>query len=171
VTVKYKRTMKRFNFLFLILSFSLNFFAQESINAAGGNIVGSGGSVAFSVGQVFYKSYSASGITECQGIQKAREYYNDVTPPAPIDFEISNYMSPNNDGQNDTWKISDLSKVKDFAISIVDMWGNKVFSVNNNYNNEFDGTDGGKKLQDGVYYYVISENGKTKHTGSITLLR
>jgi gliding motility-associated-like protein len=155
----------------LILSFSINCFAQESINAAGGDIVGSGGSVAFSVGQVFYKSYSASSITECQGVQKAYEYFNDITPPLPIDFEISNYMSPNNDGQNDTWKISDLSKVKDFAISVVDMWGNKVFNVANNYNNEFDGTSNGKKLLDGVYYYVISENGKTKFSGSITLLR
>jgi gliding motility-associated-like protein len=156
----------------LVLTICSNVNAQQSINAAGGDITGSGGSVAFTIGQVTYKSYTGAGVTECQGVQKAYEFLGDATPPTVIgDLVISNYLSPNGDGQNDTWKINNLSSIKDFAITIVDTWGNKVFSVASGYNNEFDGTQAGKKLLDGVYYYLITENGKTKYTGSITLLR
>ncbi len=157
-----------------LLSFFFVLFspAQTSVNTCGGNTSGLGGTVAFSIGQVTYKQYSTSTHIECQGVQKSSEFLNAITTPLDLgEFKISNYMSPNNDGQNDTWKISNTSVIKDCAITIVDMWGNKVFSVSNNYNNEFDGTSAGRKLLDGVYYYVISENGKTKYSGSITILK
>lgn len=165
-------TFNKTYYILALLISSNAVIAQQSINAAGGDISGSGGSVAFSIGQVAYKSYTDGSITESEGVQKAYEYFSDIFLPAtPGEMIISNYMSPNNDGQNDTWKINNLSVIKDDAITIVDAWGNRVFSVENNYNNEFDGTSGGKKLADGVYYYIISENGKTKYSGSITILK
>ena len=98
-------------YIFILLNIAtLYSYSQQSVNSAGGDINGSGGSVAFSIGQVTYKSYTGSGITECQGVQKAYEFYNDVVKPADMgDLIISNYVSPNNDGQNDTWKINNLS--------------------------------------------------------------
>lgn len=162
----------KFYTTFLLVSVACICKGQHSVNSAGGDIVGSGGSVAFSIGQVTYKSYTDGIVTECQGVQKAYEFFNDVLPTlTPSDLIISNYVSPNNDGQNDTWKINNLMAIKECAITIVDAWGNKVYRIENNYNNEFDGTSSGKKLLDGVYYYIISENGKTKYSGSITVLR
>lgn len=87
------------------------------------------------------------------------------------EFFISNFMSPNGDGDNDTWKASVPYLIKDFALDIVDQWGNKVFSVPNNYSNNWDATNNGNAVPDGVYYYIFSEAGKVKYTGSITVLR
>ncbi len=87
------------------------------------------------------------------------------------ELKIANFISPNGDGQNDTWKISNLSLIKDCSVTIVDQLGNQVFTKSADYNNEWDGSNNGKALLDGVYYYLISENGKVKYSGSITVLK
>ncbi len=87
------------------------------------------------------------------------------------DLVIANYMSPNGDGQNDTWKVSTPALIKDYSVTIIDSYGKTVFSVGNNYNNEFDGKLGGQELPDGVYYYVIKDGNDTKFKGSITLTK
>jgi hypothetical protein len=46
-------------------------YAQESINAAGGNANGSGGSVSYSIGQVAYTTVSSSNGSVAQGVQHA----------------------------------------------------------------------------------------------------
>jgi gliding motility-associated-like protein len=86
-------------------------------------------------------------------------------------LNIANYMSPNGDGFNDTWKVNNPNLIKDMSVSIVDQWGNTVYSKSSNYNNEWDGGSGSDKVPDGVYYYILSSNGKVKYSGSITLLR
>jgi len=167
--IKYRSSIL---FLLLIIGCFINTtHAQQAITAAGGDATGTGGSVAFSIGQVNCQTYTQQGITISEGVQKAHEFYGDTIHLPEGDLIISNYVSPNGDGQNDTWKINNLDMVKNYAITIVDSWGNKVFGIDSNYNNEFDGTSSGKKLLDGVYYYIISTNGKTKYSGSITLLR
>lgn len=49
--------------------------AQQSANASGGGAAGSGGTVAYSVGQVVYTSNSGSTGTVNQGIQHAYEIF------------------------------------------------------------------------------------------------
>ena len=80
---------------------------------------------------------------------------------------IANYMSPNGDGKNDTWKISNLHLIKSFSIEIVDSWGKTVFLKTDSYTNEFDASD----LPDGVYYYFIKDGTQVKYKGSITVTR
>jgi hypothetical protein len=46
-------------------------YAQESINAGGGNATGSGGSVSYSIGQVAYTTVSSSNGSVAQGVQHA----------------------------------------------------------------------------------------------------
>jgi len=87
------------------------------------------------------------------------------------ELQISNYMSPNGDGINDTWKVNNLNFIKNFTIDIIDQWGNEMFHKDSNYNNEWDGTNGNIQVPDGVYYYLIKDNGRVKYKGSITLLR
>ena len=87
-------------------------------------------------------------------------------------LEISNYMSPNGDGVNDTWKVNNAYFVKDYSVEVIDQWGHSVYNKSNNYNNEWDGNDqNGRPVPDGVYYYVFLLDGVVKHSGSITLLR
>ncbi len=49
--------------------------SQESANASGGDATGSGGTVAYSVGQVVYTSNTSSSGTVDQGVQHAFEIY------------------------------------------------------------------------------------------------
>lgn len=49
--------------------------AQESINSAGNTITGSGGSVAYSIGQVVYTTNTGSSGSVVQGAQSAFEIY------------------------------------------------------------------------------------------------
>ncbi|MES2132737.1 MAG: LamG-like jellyroll fold domain-containing protein [Bacteroidota bacterium] len=87
------------------------------------------------------------------------------------DLVIANYMSPNDDGQNDTWKVSVPSLIKDYSIAIIDSYGKTVYSKTDNYSNDFDGKLGGQDLPDGVYYYFIKDGNTTKYKGSITLTK
>jgi gliding motility-associated-like protein len=94
-----------------------------------------------------------------------------VNVKALNDLVIANYMSPNGDGQNDTWKVSVPGLIQDYSITIIDSYGKTVYSKADHYNNDFDGTLGGQDLPDGVYYYLIQDGNTTKYKGSITLTK
>jgi len=64
------------------------------------------------------------------------------------DFNIPNGITPNNDGYNDTWFISNLPL--NTQVTIYNRWGDEVFR-SNDYNNDWNGG----KQQSGAYYYVI----------------
>jgi len=84
------------------------------------------------------------------------------------DFFVTNYISPNGDGKNDTWVIRGLEKGT-YSVAVIDGKGNVVFR-SDDYNNNWNGTKFGNKLPPGVYYYSItSENNSQK--GTITLIR
>ncbi len=85
------------------------------------------------------------------------------------EFQISNILTPNDDGQNDTWRVSDLTKISDCNVSIFNRWGEPVFETVN-YQNDWGGTKDGTPLPDGVYFYAIKCSDK-EYTGSINLLR
>jgi gliding motility-associated-like protein len=85
------------------------------------------------------------------------------------EFQISNILTPNDDGQNDTWRVSDLSKIVDCNVTIFNRWGEPVYTTTN-YQNDWGGTRDGEPLPDGVYFYAIKCSDK-EFTGSINLLR
>ena len=58
---------------FFIISFPLLVAGQESSNSAGGDFLGLGGSVAFSIGQVLYTSHNETQGFENQGVQHRYE--------------------------------------------------------------------------------------------------
>jgi hypothetical protein len=60
-------------FAFLVLFFSYSVQAQESAHPGGGDGVSTKGSVAFSIGQVVYSSYTSVAGTEGQGVQQRYE--------------------------------------------------------------------------------------------------
>ena len=85
------------------------------------------------------------------------------------DFEISNIVTPNDDGQNDTWKISDPTQVAGCTVTIYNRWGQPVFE-STEYQNEWGGTKDGEPLPDGVYFYSIKCS-DTEYTGEVNLFR
>jgi gliding motility-associated-like protein len=84
-------------------------------------------------------------------------------------------FTPNGDGINDLWLITNgTGCLTDAKAQVFNRYGSKVFE-DNNYRNTWNGTYKGKPLPDGTYYYVISFrliNGKTVVLkGNLTILR
>lgn len=86
-----------------------------------------------------------------------------------IPLGSSNYISPNGDGKNDFWKIENVEIYKEFELKIFDQFGQVIFNVPNNYNNEFDGKYKGNPLPTGNYYYIF-KNSKKEYKGNITIV-
>ncbi len=84
----------------------------------------------------------------------------------------SNIISPDGNGKNDHWNIEKILEFPTCTVAIYDIKGVKIFEAKP-YINNWDGTYKGKKLPDGVYYYVIRCDGEESHprSGSITLLK
>lgn len=77
---------------------------------------------------------------------------------------IYNYISPNNDGYNDTFVIKGLRDIfLNYKISIYNRWGVLIWTGNNN-TKDWDGhaTKGtlldNQKVPDGTYYYILELN-------------
>jgi hypothetical protein len=61
--------------ILLLLGSGIGLYAQEAIPAMGGNGLGIGGSVSYSVGQVAYTTNTGSNGSVAQGIQQPYEIY------------------------------------------------------------------------------------------------
>ena len=85
----------------------------------------------------------------------------------------SNFFSPDQgDAVNPYWIVEKIDEYPQCAVTIYDDKGVKVFDAKP-YMNDWDGTFNGKRLPDGVYYYIIRCEGEESlpRSGSITVLR
>lgn len=72
--------------------------AQESTNASGGDATGSGGTVAYSVGQVVYTTNTGTNGSVAQGVQQSFEIYTTAgIEELDINLELSAYPNPTTD--------------------------------------------------------------------------
>ncbi|MCU4165678.1 gliding motility-associated C-terminal domain-containing protein [Carboxylicivirga caseinilyticus] len=100
----------------------------------------------------------------------------DVQNDGTTDFFIPNGFSPNGDGYNDTFYIPDFRQYTNISVTIINEWGQTVFSESN-YQNNWNGNANsglmkGKSVPSGTYYYVFSIEGISQSlTGSIYLSR
>jgi gliding motility-associated-like protein len=81
---------------------------------------------------------------------------NSIVDGHICDIEMPNVFSPNDDGINDLYFINgDKEIFKEFNISIVNRWGNKIKVYNDPYGT-WDGTNSnGEKVPQGVYFYSV----------------
>jgi len=86
-----------------------------------------------------------------------------------IPLPSTNYISPNGDGKNDFWKVDNVEIYKEFALQIFDQFGQVIYDVPSNYNNEFDGKYNGNALPTGNYYYIFKKGTKI-FKGNITIV-
>ena len=86
-------------------------------------------------------------------------------------INIANAFTPNGDGINDYWKISNIESYPGALVQVFSRYGQKVFE-SRGYAKPFDGTMNGKKLSPGAYYYIINLNTKCNVlSGSLTIIR
>ncbi|HIP36360.1 MAG TPA: gliding motility-associated C-terminal domain-containing protein, partial [Crocinitomix sp.] len=89
-------------------------------------------------------------------------------------LEVHNAISPNGDGENDTWVVTGINGYDETLVKVFNRWGTLVFE-SDNYNNDWKGTYKGKELPSGIYYYIVTvkNNGTEEQTfqGSLTIIR
>lgn len=84
---------------------------------------------------------------------------------------VPNAFSPNGDGINDTWIITNLSAYPGATVDVFNRYGQLVFHSGND-NKAWDGTFNGKPLPMGTYYYIIdTKNNEKKIAGSVTIFK
>src|SRR5688572_14704694 len=79
--------------------------AQESVNSAGGDATGSGGTVAYSIGQVVYTTNTGTSGEVAQGVQHAYEIYTFGINQTELNISLT--VFPNPTANNLTLVISD----------------------------------------------------------------
>lgn len=83
---------------------------------------------------------------------------------------IANVLTPNGDGKNDRWIISGITVNQNNNVKVYDRAGRLVYNKNN-YDNTWDGTYNGKKLEEGAYiYYVNFGDGSKVVSGTLTII-
>jgi hypothetical protein len=98
---------------FCLFGFGTALQAQTAIPAAGGNAIGSGGSVSYSVGQLTYSTYQGTNGTVSEGVQQPYEILTIGIDEAPgISLEYSVYPNPT----------SGFLKLKTENVPMKDLW-------------------------------------------------
>ena len=92
----------------------------------------------------------------------------------PYCIKPMNAFTPNGDGINDRWLITNGNCLANAQVQVFNRYGAKVYE-DKNYRNTWDGTYKGSPLPDGTYYYVITfrliNNKVENRTGNVTILR
>lgn len=85
---------------------------------------------------------------------------------------IPNAFSPNSDGINDTWIIEPLNLFDESVTEVYNRYGHVIYR-SRGYSTPWNGTNNGKPVPVGTYYYIIDlkVNKEPKVTGSVTILR
>jgi hypothetical protein len=115
--MKHKKTITSVAFLLFGLG---GLHAQESANASGGDATGSGGTVAYSVGQVVYTTNTDTSGTVSHGVQQAYEIFTIGINETELNISLSVFPNPTAD--NLTLQISDYSNEK-LSYQLYDMQG------------------------------------------------
>lgn len=93
-----------------------------------------------------------------------------ITVMDPIQFNIRNVITMNNDQVNDTWNITGVEFFPMTSVKVFNQYG-KLLYDNPDYQNEWKGEYKGARLPNGTYYYVVVKGGtEEEYKGTITLL-
>lgn len=100
---------------------------------------------------------------------------NTTVTVIPYCVKVMDAFSPNGDGMNDKWLVTNgASCATQIIAKVFNRYGSPVYQ-SDNYKNDWDGTYKGKPVPDATYYYVVTYrliNGQTVMAkGDVTILR
>jgi len=111
-------------------------------------------------------TYTLTAVSQSCGTSTSSVYvrvYKKVTIP--------NAFSPNNDGINDYWDINALNTYPESITQVFDRYGQQVFQ-STGYARPWDGSNNGKALPSGTYYYIIDlKDGQPKLSGWVLIVK
>lgn len=99
--------------------------AQESANSSGGDATGSGGTVAYSIGQAVYTTNTGSNGSVAQGVQHAYEIFTVGTNETALNISLT--IFPNPTTENLTLQISNYDNEK-LLFQLFDIHGKQLNS-------------------------------------------
>jgi hypothetical protein len=149
--MKYKKAI----FSFVLLGLGLAAHAQQATTAAGGNASGSGGTVAYSVGQIVYTTYASSSGSVAQGVQQPYEISSVLVIDNPtINVQLSAYPNPTSNFLQLNVGKADLSAC---SFQLIDINGKLLESRKINNSIEKIGLE---NLSSATYFLKVSINNK-----------
>lgn len=86
------------------------------------------------------------------------------------DIVVHNGFSPNQDGVNDYFHVSNIENYTDNELIIVNRWGSEVYRTKS-YRNAWDGTVNGMNVPDGTYYYMLEVDKVGSYHGYVQIKR
>jgi len=111
---------KKIKLSVLLLGIGITAQAQQATTASGGDASGSGGTVAYSVGQVVYTTNTDASGTVSQGVQQPYEIFTVGIKETELNISLS--VFPNPTAYNLTLQISDYNNEK-LSYQLFDMQG------------------------------------------------
>ena len=148
------------NTLLVFLAFSLSFSVQAQTNhqvlsASGGDASGSGGTVAYSVGQIVYTTSTGTTGSVAQGVEQAYEISSVGIKETALNISLSVFPNPTSDYL--TLKVEDYNN-EALSYSLLDEQGKLV--LNEQITNQ-DTQVAMSTLARGAYFInVLQENKK-----------
>ena len=103
---------------------------HASVNASGGNATGSGGSVSYSVGQVFYTTASGTSASVSEGVQQPYEIsvFTGLKDNTAIDLVYAVYPNPTSGKLTLKLDASSISDTKSMIYQLYDLNGKLIRS-------------------------------------------
>ena len=120
--------MKNTILIFLSFLFSFSLKAQTShqvLSASGGDATGSGGSVAYSVGQIVYTTSTGTTGSVAQGVEQAYEIYSVGIKETTLNISLSVFPNPTSDFL--TLKVEDYNN-EALSYNLIDEQGKLILS-------------------------------------------
>lgn len=106
--------------------------------------------------------------------QSAQVPTNTSTPAQKRTILIPTAFSPNNDGLNDVFKLSNITNEQLVEFRVFNRWGTILYT-SKDINSGWDGTYKGHELPIGVYGYAIiiryGDGAEEIYKGTVTLIR
>jgi hypothetical protein len=127
--------------------------AQESVNSSGGDATGSGGTIAYSLGQVAYTSNTSGGGTVDQGVQHAYEIL--ITGIKETKLKISLTAFPNPTSEDLTLQISDIQN-ENLYYELYDMQGKMMYQQAAGKENSIELN--AASWPSGIYQVIVNSN-------------
>lgn len=108
-------------------------------------------------------------VTDLNGCMNSDTIVVNIIP----EIDVPSGFTPNSDGQNDMWEISNVSFYQNTVVEIYSRWGDLMYRSEGVFQ-PWDGTYEDNPLPIGTYYYVININEPEfpdPLTGPVTILR
>lgn len=144
-----------------------------SLSISGGtqpySIAWSSGQSGLSADQLEAGNYSVT-VQDASGHDTSL-YFSIGQEPCPVG--IPNHFTPNGDGYNDVWSLSNIAHYPNFELVVFNRWGQTVHRQQQSYV-PWDGTQLGVNLPDAGYFYIFyydKDDHKNYLKGDVSILR